>query len=145
LLGFPNGEPVTNAEMLETVCDVLVLAAEPRQITASNALRVRAPLIVEGVEGAITRAAAHMLENRGGVVIPALLAGAGATAAAYLEWSLNVGYEGFLLDSVEENIRLRVEAAYADVRQCAQCHNVSLCQGALLCAVDRVAGALRMR
>jgi len=145
LLGFPEAEPVSNAQVLETDCDVLVLAAAPRQVTTANAGRIRASLVIEGVAGAITRAAEQMLEERGAMVVPALLAGAGATAAAYLEWSLNLGHEGFLLDGVEENIRLRMEAAYREARRAAKDYKVSLRRGALLAAVEKVAAALRLR
>jgi glutamate dehydrogenase/leucine dehydrogenase len=145
LLGFSKGDSVTNGEVLEAGCDLLVLAAAPRQVTAINAPHLQVPLVVEAIQGAITHAAAQILEARHVTVVPALVAGAGATAAAYMEWSLNVGHEGFLLDGVEENIRLRMEAACAEARHIAQRHNVSFRQGALLTAVDRVAGALRLR
>jgi len=145
LLGFPEGEQVGNAELLETGCDVLVLAAAPRQITAANAVRIHAPLVVEAVEDAITRAANEILEEHGVTVVPALLAGAGATAAAYLEWSRNLQHEGFLLDGVEENIRLRMEAAYGEAHRAAQRYHVSLRRGALIAAVEKVAAALRLR
>jgi len=145
LLGFPEAEPLPNAEVLETGCDVLVLVAAPRQVTAANAARIRAPLVVEAVEGAITHTAGQILEERGLVAIPAILAGAGATAAAYLEWSLNLGHEGFLLDGVEENIRLRIEGAYREARRAAQRYKVNLRRGALLAAVEKVAAALRLR
>jgi glutamate dehydrogenase (NAD(P)+) len=145
LLGFPAGEPANNAEVLETGCDVLVLAAAPRQVTAANAAHIGAPLVIEAVEGAITNAAEQMLEERGSVAVPALVAGAGATAAAYLEWSLNLGHEGCLLDGVEENIRLRIEAAYHEAQQAAQRYQANLRRGALLAAVEKVATTLRLR
>jgi len=145
LVGFAGAEPVGNAEMLEVGCDVLVLAAAPRQVTTANAAHIRAPLVIEAVEGAITHAAAQMLEERGVIVVPALLAGAGATAAAYLEWSLNLGHEGFLLDGLEENIRRRMDAAYCEARRAAQRYNTGLRRGALLAAVEKVAQALRLR
>ena len=145
LLGFPEAEPVSNAQVLEADCDALVLAAAPRQVTTANAGRIRASLVIEGVADAITRTAEQMLEERGAMVVPALLAGAGATAAAYLEWSLNLGHEGFLLDGVEENIRLRMEGAYREARRAAQNYKVNLRRGALLAAVEKVAAALRLR
>jgi glutamate dehydrogenase/leucine dehydrogenase len=145
LLGLPGAEPVSNAEMLETGCDVLVLAAAPRQITAVNAAHIHTPLVIEAVEHAITPAAEQILNERGVVVVPAILAGAGATAAAYLEWSLNLGHEGFLLDGVEENIRLRMDAAYREARRAAQQYNVNLRRGALLAGIEKVAAALRLR
>ncbi|HVP52591.1 MAG TPA: Glu/Leu/Phe/Val dehydrogenase dimerization domain-containing protein [Terriglobales bacterium] len=145
LLGFPGAESVPNAEVLEGGCDVLVLAAAPRQITMANAARIRAPLVIEAVEDAITPPAGQALEHRGAILVPALLAGAGATAAAYLEWSLNVGHEGFLLDGVEENIRLRMEAAYHEARRVAHRDSISLRRGALVAAVEKVAAALRLR
>jgi glutamate dehydrogenase/leucine dehydrogenase len=145
LLGFPEAEPGSNAEVLEAGCDVLVLAAAPRQVTLANAARIRAPLVIEAVEGAITHAAEQILEEGGAIAVPALLAGAGATAAAYLEWSLNLGHEGFLLDGVEENIRLRIEGAYHEAQRAAQRYHANLRRGALLAAVEKVAATLRLR
>ena len=145
LLGFPEAEGVSNTEMLEADCDLLVLAAAPRQITAANAGHVRASLVIEAAADAITHAAERTLQEQGARVVPAILAGAGATAAAYLEWSLNLGHENFLLDGVEENIRLRIEAAYREARRTAQRYEVSLRRGALLAAVEKVAAALRLR
>jgi len=145
VVGFSEAEPVSNADMLEAACDVLVLAAAPRQITTANAAHIGAPLVVGAVEEAITPPAAQILEEHGVIVVPAILAGGGATAAAYLEWSLNLGHEGFLLDGVEENIRLRMQAAYHEARRAAQRYNVSLRRGALLAAVEKVAAALRLR
>jgi len=145
LLGFAEAEPVGNAEVLEADCDVLVLAAAPRQVSAATAPHIHAPLVIEAVAGAVTHAAARILEERDVSVVPALLGGAGATAAAYLEWSLNLGHEGFLLDGVEENIRLRIKAAYSEARRAAQRHSVTLRRGALLAAVEKVAQALRLR
>ena len=78
-------------------------------------------------------------------MVPALLAGSGAVAAAYLEWSRNLQHEGFLLDGVEENIRLRMEAAYGEAHRAAQQCHVSLRRGALIAAIEKVAAALRLR
>jgi glutamate dehydrogenase (NAD(P)+) len=145
LLGFPGGEPINNAEVLAADCDVLVLGAAPHQITATSAPRVCAPLVIEAVAGAITNAAKKILEEHGTVTVPALLAGAGATAAAYLEWSLNLGRENFLLDGVEEHIRQRIRGAYQKARRAAERYNVNLQRGALLAAVEKIAAALRLR
>ena len=145
VLGFPGAEPVTNVEVLEADCDVLIMAAAPHQVTAVNAGRVRAPLLIEGVEGAITRAAEQMLEHRGAVVVPALLAGAGAAAAAVLEWSSNLGRENFLLDGVDEHIRQRIEAAWREAGRAADQYQVSLRRGALLAALGKISAALRLR
>ena len=145
LLGFPEVDAVSNAEVLQSACDVLVLSAAPRQVTAANAAHIAAPLVVEALGGAISQAAAQMLEQRGVIVVPAILAGAGATAAAYIEWSRNLGHEGFLLDGVGENIRLRIRAAYGEAQQAAQNYQVSLRRGALLAAVEKLAQTLRLR
>lgn len=145
LFGFPEAEAVRNAEVLEVPCDVLVLAAVPRQITAANALHIHARFVIEGVRGAITHPAAQLLDGRGIAIVPAVVAGAGATAAAYLEWRLNLGREGFLLDGVEEKIRQRIELAYGQARDAAQRYQVNLRRGALLAAIEKVAATLRLR
>jgi len=144
LLGYPEAQGVSNAEVLACPCDLLVLAAGARQITTQNAEQVRARWILEAAHAAITQAADRNLEQRGVTVIPDLLATAGGTAAAYLEWSRNVGHEGLLLDGVEEHLRHLVLGASRAVQLAARRNHASLRRAAHLVAVERVAAALRL-
>ncbi|MFN2419805.1 MAG: Glu/Leu/Phe/Val dehydrogenase, partial [Gemmatimonadota bacterium] len=87
--GFPGGEEVTNEELLEVPCEVLVPAAIENQITRMNASRIQARLICEGANGPTTAAADAILDDKGVFVIPDILANAGGVTVSYFEWVQN--------------------------------------------------------
>jgi glutamate dehydrogenase/leucine dehydrogenase len=144
LFGFPEADAACNTDVLEAECDVLILAAVPRQVNRQNAAHLRAPLLIEAIHGAVTKGADEVLEHHNVVVLPSILAGAGAAAAAYVEWSRNLGRD-FLLDGVEDHIRLLMQNAYRDAREAAQLHETGMRQATMLLAVERLAAALRLR
>ena len=87
LAGYPRAaEQISNAELLELPCDVLVLAATENQITGANAGRVSARLVVEGANGPTTLEADEILADRGIPVLPDILTNAGGVAVSYFEW-----------------------------------------------------------
>ena len=86
LMGFPDAEEVTNAELLELPCDVLVLAATEKQVTGENAPRIAARLVAEGANGPTTLEADEILLERGIPVLPDILTNAGGVAVSYFEW-----------------------------------------------------------
>jgi glutamate dehydrogenase (NAD(P)+) len=88
LEGSTAGERITNEELLELDCDILVLAAREDQITADNAPRVRARMIAEGANGPTSIGADAILADRGIVVLPDVLTNAGGVAVSYFEWAL---------------------------------------------------------
>lgn len=145
LFGYPEAETVCNADVLEARCDVLVPAAVERQLTAVNAEHIQARYVLEGAHGATTRAANKILEARGVTVVPDLLANAGGTAQAYLEWTLNVCYRYLLVGEAEEHLKRRILHAYQTVRATARHHHTNLRHAAHLRAVEQVAAALRLR
>src|SRR5246127_3624379 len=86
LAGYDRCERITNEQLLELPCDVLVLAAREDQLTSANADRVHASLIVEGANGPTTIEAAEILAARGIPVVPDILAHAGGVTVSYFEW-----------------------------------------------------------
>lgn len=86
LEGYPRGDLVTNADLLELPCDVLVLAAAEDQVTGENAARVGARLVAEGANGPTTLAADEILAERDVIVLPDILTNAGGVAVSYFEW-----------------------------------------------------------
>ena len=86
LQGCAAGDRLTNAELLALEVDVLIPAALENQITADNASRVRARLVVEGANGPTTPDAHAMLHDRGVFVVPDILANSGGVTASYFEW-----------------------------------------------------------
>ncbi len=145
IFGFPEAEPVCNADVLECPCDVLVLAGAERQISATNADRVQARVIVEVADAAITPAAEASLESRGAHIVPDLLGNAVSAIASFLEWKQNVTCSALSPPQIEDGIHASISAAYRATRDYAKKHSVNLRRAAHLIAIDKVAAAVRMR
>jgi glutamate dehydrogenase (NAD(P)+) len=143
--GFYGTEPVTNSQLLELPVDMLVPAALENQITASNAPRVQATLIVEGANGPTTPDADEILERRGVVVVPDILANAGGVTVSYFEWVQDL--QSFFWEEGEINKRLEkiMQRGFDQMVEQATKHDVSWRLGAYLVAVKRVADATAVR
>src|SRR5262245_22803233 len=137
----PGVERLTNAELLEVPCDVLIPAALENQLTELNAPRIRAKVIVEGANGPTTPAADAILEDRGITVIPDILANAGGVTVSYFEWVQ--GLQSFFWDEQDVNAKLEriMVNSFAQVRAMAEQRRVSMRLAAYLLAVRRVADA----
>ncbi|MEA2672213.1 MAG: glutamate dehydrogenase [Chloroflexota bacterium] len=136
---------VSNQALLELPVDMLVPAAMESQITAANAARIRARLIVEGANGPTTTGADHILERRGVVVVPDILANAGGVTVSYFEWVQDL--QSYFWEEAEINHRLEkvMCRGFAQMVETAQAHSVSWRMGAYLVAVQRVADATAVR
>jgi glutamate dehydrogenase (NAD(P)+) len=145
LLRLPNTEKVTNQELLELPCDVLIPAALENQLTRENAARVRASLVVEGANGPTTPDADHILLDRGVTLVPDILANAGGVTVSYFEWVQNLQH--FFWSEQEINQRLEgiMNRAYDAVRLKALEKGTNLRMGAYLLAVARVSEANQVR
>ncbi len=143
--GFEGGTPMDPAELLELPCDVLVPAALENQITRQNAEAVKARLIVEGANGPTTAEADEILQRKGVVVVPDILANGGGVTVSYFEWVQD--RMGFFWREDEVNSRLEemMVAAFGDVRKMAETHGVSYRIAAYMVAIQRVAQDLEMR
>ncbi|HEY2252229.1 MAG TPA: Glu/Leu/Phe/Val dehydrogenase dimerization domain-containing protein, partial [Planctomycetaceae bacterium] len=104
LQGFPDGEAVTNAVLLELPCDILVPAALQSQITAENAPRVNCKLLAEGANGPTTLAADEILNRRGIFVLPDILANAGGVTVSYFEWVQDIQNYTWSLDDINDRL-----------------------------------------
>jgi glutamate dehydrogenase (NAD(P)+) len=138
-------ERISNAELLELPCDVLIPAALENQITELNAPRIRAKAIVEGANGPTTPSADAILEHRGITVIPDILANAGGVTVSYFEWVQ--GLQSFFWDEIDVNAKLEkiIVNAFDQVYAMADQHGVSMRLAAYLLAVRRVADATLIR
>lgn len=136
---------ISNEELLELDCDVLVPAAMENQITEANADRIRAKFIVEGANGPTTAEADSILQDRGIILVPDILANAGGVVVSYFEWVQ--GREGFYWDVelVRQRLHYFMEAAFTDMYDFSQHRGVPLRQSAMMLAVQRVADAVAMR
>src|SRR4029077_12947131 len=130
--GFSKAKEITNEELLELPVDLLVPAALENQITARNAGRIQATLIVEGANGPTTPDADVILERRGITVIPDILANSGGVTVSYFEWVQ--GLQSLFWEEGEINRRLEkiLQRAFAQMVEQATRHKVSMRLGAYL-------------
>ena len=145
VVGFPETERVSNAELLELPCDLLAPAALEDQINRRNADRVQARMIAEGANGPVTPDADLVLGERGIPVLPDVLANAGGVTVSYFEWVQDL--QSFFWEEDEINSRLEriMRRAYRAVVEMATAPGVSLRTAAQMLAIRRVAEATEIR
>jgi glutamate dehydrogenase (NAD(P)+) len=132
---------ITNRELLEIDCDVLIPAAIEGVITVKNADKIRAPIICEAANGPITFEADKVLNDRGTFIVPDILANAGGVTVSYFEWVQDI--QAFFWDEEQVNDRLRriMESAFGQVHALATEKGLTLRQAAHWIGVGRVAEA----
>lgn len=141
LFGY-TAEAVSNADVLEAACDILILAATEQQVEVANAERIRARIVVEAVNGAVTREAEEMLTRRGVVVAPHMLSELGALIAAQVEWKQNVQLTAAPPD-VEKTVESCMRQVWTKVKATAGEREWSLRKAATMLSVRRVAEQIR--
>jgi glutamate dehydrogenase (NAD(P)+) len=141
IVGYEGGEQVTNEELLELECDVLIPAAIEGQLVEENADRVKASIIVEAANGPTTPEADEVFKDRGIPVVPDILANAGGVTVSYFEWVQDL--QAYYWDEDEVNDRLRkiMETSYVDVLNLAEEKKVTMRTAATMLGVQRVADA----
>jgi glutamate dehydrogenase (NAD(P)+) len=141
VVDFPQADRVTNQELLELPCDILMPAALGDQITTRNADKIKARIIGEAANGPTTPDADNILYERGVFVIPDILANAGGVTVSYFEWVQ--GLQEFFWSEREVNAQLEriMIGAFQNVLRIAQERKVHMRTAAYLLAVDRVARA----
>lgn len=145
LNGFTGGDKVSMTELLELDCEVLIPAAKEDQITHKNAGKIKAKIIVEGANGPTTAKADPILNERGIIVVPDILANAGGVTVSYFEWVQNrVGYY-WSIDRVNRRLERMMKASFDNVYETAAKHKVALRIGAYIVAIDKVAKTLKIR
>ena len=143
--GYPNGEPLTNAELLALPCDVLVLAATENQVTSENAGRVQARVVAEGANGPTSLEADDILADRGIPVLPDILTNAGGVAVSYFEWVQDIQRLFWGRDEIRERLGDLMRDAVERVWALSQEESLSLRRAALVTSIREVAGALSAR
>jgi glutamate dehydrogenase (NAD(P)+) len=143
--GYPDAEHVTNADLLELPCDILVLAALEDQITGDNAGRIEAKMIAEGANGPTTVEADAILAERGIVVLPDILTNAGGVTVSYFEWVQDLGRLFWSRDEIRQKLADQLGDAFDRVWSLSEQLEVTLRQAALVAAIREVAGALTAR
>jgi glutamate dehydrogenase (NAD(P)+) len=143
--GYPDAQHVTNAELLELPCDVLVLAALEDQLTAENAPRIDAKLVAEGANGPTSIEADAILADRGILVLPDVLTNAGGVTVSYFEWVQDLGRLFWSRDEIRARLAEKLGDAFDRVWTLAEKKAISLRQAALVAGINEVAGALKAR
>ena len=143
--GFPGTEIVTNKELLEIECDVLVPAALGGVITAANADKLNCKIIVEGANGPTTPEADMMLHDRGIPVIPDILANAGGVTVSYFEWVQGMMHLFWSEDEVNQRLEQIMGRACDQVLELATKDKLRPRMAALRIGVSRIAEAKRLR
>jgi glutamate dehydrogenase (NAD(P)+) len=143
--GFAGGEAISNEEVLTADCDVLAPCALEQVITGENADKVRAAIVAEGANGPVTPEADQILEDRGVLVLPDVLANAGGVVVSYFEWVQ--GLQEYFWKEGEVNAKLNdiVTRAFAETWAKHEELGVSMRQAAYAIAVGRVAEATTTR
>ena len=140
-----GGDKITNKELLECDCDVLVPAALGDVITESNAERVRARVLVEAANHPTTTTADKILHDRGVRVVPDILANAGGVTGSYFEWAQNIQQFKWREDRFNDELRQMMVRAFEVTVNFAERNDVDLRRAAFAIGIERVARASRMR
>ena len=143
--GFAGGDNITNAELLELECDVLVPAAIGNVVTAENAPKLKTKLIVEAANHPLTPEADDILAERGIRVMPDILVNAGGVIVSYFEWTQNLQEFRWEESHVNEELIKIMARAYGEVREKAQTEGITHRQAAFHIGVERVARAVELR
>jgi len=143
--GFAGAERISNEELLECDCDVLVPAALECVLHSGNAARVRAKLIVEGANLPSTPSADGIFEQRGITVVPDILANAGGVTCSYFEWAQNLQQVMWTEERVNRDLEEIMLRAYREVSARAKKERISLRVAAYCIAVERVARVEKLR
>jgi glutamate dehydrogenase (NAD(P)+) len=145
LEGWPTGTRISNEELLELPCDVLVLAAREDQVTEENAHRIQARLIAEGANGPTSLEADTILAERGIPILPDILTNAGGVTVSYFEWVQDLGRLFWGRDEIREKLAEKLNDAFDRVWDVSHERGITLRTAALVAGIREVASALDAR
>ncbi len=143
--GFPGADEITNEELLELECDVLIPAALENAIHEGNAANIKATIVAEGANGPTTPDAQKILNDNGVFVIPDILANSGGVTVSYFEWVQGLQAYFWTEEEVNERLERIMVRAFDEVYAESQKRNVDMRAAAMAVAVGRVAEAQAMR
>ncbi len=141
--GYKDYSDITNSELIQTKCDILVPAALENQITGDNADKVRARIVAEGANGPTNPSADKVLHEKSIWLIPDILANSGGVTVSYFEWVQNLTREHWSLDEVNNKLEKKIVKAFEDVYTLARKEESDMRTAALMLGVGRVAHALK--
>jgi glutamate dehydrogenase len=136
---------ITNEELLELECDILVPAAISNQITGTNAANIKASIVVEAANGPTTLEATKILTERGVLLVPDILASAGGVTVSYFEWVQNNQGYYWTEEEVNEKLEKVMISSFENIYNAAQTHQVDMRLAAYMVGIRRVAEASSFR
>ena len=134
-------EHISNDQLICCDTDFLIPAALENQITAENAAKIQAKVIVEGANGPTTVEADSILQDKGIIAVPDILANAGGVVVSYFEWVQNLQSYYWSLDEVNTRLKTVMDAAFDHVFESAGKYNTSLRKGAYILAIGKIVEA----
>lgn len=138
VVGYPDTRALTNEELLELECDVLVPAALERVITKRNAGRIRAKVIVELANGPTTPGADDILYKKGVFVLPDILANAGGVTVSCYEWQQNLANDRWSAEKVDSMLEQTMRKSKSEVLEAVRQYSVDPRTGAYIVAIKRI-------
>jgi glutamate dehydrogenase/leucine dehydrogenase len=145
VVGLPGSDEVTNREILEVECDILVPAALENQITRHNAANVKATVVAEAANGPTTPEADEILYDRGVFLIPDILCNAGGVTVSYFEWVQDMQSFFWTEERINQSLKEIMDRAFESVQEMSDLHEVDMRTAAYMVAVARVAEATMLR
>jgi len=143
VISYKGCEDISNMELLETKCDILIPAALENEITKTNADRIKAKIVAEGANGPVTPEADKTFYEKGILLVPDILANSGGVTASYFEWVQNLTREHWTLEEVNRKLENKMVKAFNDVQKLAQTEGSDMRTAALMLGVGRVAEAIK--
>jgi len=143
LSGFENSKSITNEELLELECNLLIPAAFENQITEKNADKIKARVILELANGPVTPEADEILFKKGVQVVPDVLANSGGVTVSYFEWDQNLKNERWTEQEVFNKLKPILEDASSKIFDKAKESNTHLRMGAFILALERIKAKMR--
>jgi glutamate dehydrogenase (NAD(P)+) len=143
--GFPGAADITNAEVLETECDILIPAALENQITSRNASRISTRIVAEAANGPTTPEADEELYRRGVFMIPDIPCNAGGVTVSYFEWVQDLNRDHWTETIVNEKLHAIMTRSFAETLAMSKTESCDMRTAAYLLAVQRVADATALR
>lgn len=144
VINYEGCENITNEELLETKCDILIPAALENQITKTNVNKIKAKIVTEGANGPTTPEADRALFEKGTLLVPDILANSGGVTASYFEWVQNLTREHWTLEDVNRKLENKIVKAFNDVNKIAKKEKSDMRTAALILGVGRVAEAIKI-
>ena len=142
---FKGGESISNNDLLEVDCDILIPAAIDRVIHADNAPRVKAKVIIEAANHPLTPEADDILNDRGIRIVPDILVNAGGVVVSYFEWTQNLYQHTWDMDRVNDELSKIMTRAFISVKDRVQAEGVTYREAAFLIGLERVAHVAELR